>query len=212
MQLHRYPALCVHPSRRIRHLAASLHALLLEIPDVRINFFAFLREVGRELQVSQILGSWCLSAWDIDRAVAARGTRSWNNAVIVRQNDPSGYDSEQDGASRFVVDDVTLTRYILPFTIMTVMDPALSFSALNPSTSTVSDDSANSSPFGTPRRGGPAASRVPPGSIIRKGLSGEDSSSVTSRAEDELESVEDRNARLRVAAMGTLNWVLGALR
>jgi E3 ubiquitin-protein ligase listerin len=211
MQLHRYPALCVHSSRRIRHLAASLHSLLMDISDVRASVFTFLREVGPEVQVSQILGSWCLSAWDIDRGVAARGTKSWNNAVVIRQSDPSDHDSEHDEASRFVLDDFTLTQYILPFTITTVMDPASTFSALNPSTSAVLGDSATSSHIGTPRRGGPAVSGAPPGSIIHRALSGEEPSSVTSRVEDDPESVEDRNARLRVAAMGALTWFFGAL-
>lgn len=186
---------------------ASVHALLLDLPDVRASVFTFLHEIGPEAQVSQILGSWCLSAWDMDRGVAARGLKSWKNAIIVRPIDSDDNHSEHNDGLRFVLDDSTLARYILPFTTMAISDPSSVFSDLNISSSVVSGDSASSSHLGTHRPSSHRPSGTPHDSI-RRGLSGEEPTSMISR-EDDPESVEDRNARLRVAAMGALTWIFG---
>ncbi|KAF8531403.1 hypothetical protein JB92DRAFT_2851839 [Gautieria morchelliformis] len=202
--LHRYPALCVHPSRRIRHLTASLHVMLLEIPDVRDNIIMFLQDSGPEVQVSQILGSWCLSAWDVDRGVALTGTSGWNNAVFTRQFESgTGADSPRSqyhDLSRVVLDDVKIAQSLLPFITTTILDPSSTFLALNPSPSMASSDSATLSRFGTP-------GHTSSGTHVRNTLSREEQKPLISRPEDDPESVEDRNARIRVAAIGALKWV-----
>ncbi|KAF8580184.1 hypothetical protein K439DRAFT_1357639 [Ramaria rubella] len=207
--LHRYPGLCVHQSRRIRQLSASLHALLLDIPAVRSGMISFLQDTGPETQVSHILGSWCLSAWDIDRGVAARGLKSWKDALSVRIGDaPSDPASTlADSSVQFILDESILSRYILPFITTTIMDPASTFATLNPSSFLTSGESPGSSHYGTPRRGSSTPTGNPSGLSVRRALFGEDLTRLTTRAEDDPESVEDKNARLRVGAMGALRWV-----
>lgn len=175
------------------------------MPEVRADIFSFLRESGPEAQVSHILGSWCLSGWDIDRGVAARGIKSWNDAIAVRQNE-SGYvqDSSRPEVSQFVLNDFTLARSVLPFIITTTLEPSSTFSALNPSSS------AASSHLETPIQVDPTSRGI--GSAARREISGAEPKPFTSRLDDDPESVEDRNARLRVAAMGALKWIFGTLR
>lgn len=187
-----------------------MHALLLGIPEVRADVFNFLREGGSEIEVSHFWGCWCLSAWDVDRGVATRGIKSWNDVIAVTQSESEfNPDSLRAEVLRFALDDFTLARSILPFIITTILDPSSTFLALNPSSFAPSADSATSSHFGTPVR---TSRPLPSDSAIRREVGGEEQKSSTTRLDDEPESVEDRNARLRVAAMGTLKWVFGTLR
>jgi E3 ubiquitin-protein ligase listerin len=182
--------------------------MLLEIRDVRDNIIVFLRDSGPEAQVSQILGSWCLSAWDIDRGVALTGTSSWNNIVLIRQFEsgtaPDSSHSQHHDLSRVILDDVTIAQSLLPFIATAILDPSSTFLALNPLSSVVSSDSATLGHVGTPGH----TSRP----HVRNTPSGEEQTPLTSRPEDDPESVEDRNARIRVAAIGALKWVFGTLR
>ena len=133
-----------------------------------------------------------LSAWDVDRAVSQRATRSWADAISP-SNSPEYH---------IILDDNALITYILPFISTTIMDPSTTYITLVPSHS---GDSAASSQYATPphpRKGVP----IPPPSI-RKALERES----TPRAEEEPEPIEDRNARLRVGALGALRWIFGML-
>ncbi|KII91341.1 hypothetical protein PLICRDRAFT_38089 [Plicaturopsis crispa FD-325 SS-3] len=79
--LHHVPALFLHPSRRIRILAAGLHASLLQTPVLRDQIFFFLRESASQDQSESILGTWCMLAHDAERPVALFATKSWASAV-----------------------------------------------------------------------------------------------------------------------------------
>ncbi|KAF8875235.1 hypothetical protein BD779DRAFT_1613454 [Infundibulicybe gibba] len=73
--LHHLPAFFVHPSRRIR------------IPPVKDHMFFHLRQVIPSSQLEDILGTWCMSAHDIDRGVALVGRKSWNGAIPDNKNE-----------------------------------------------------------------------------------------------------------------------------
>jgi E3 ubiquitin-protein ligase listerin len=74
----------LHPSRRIRLLAATLHGSLLHIPSLRSSLLANVRGELSSDDASTVLGAWCLLAHDVDRAVAAAGRLSWaSNASLL---------------------------------------------------------------------------------------------------------------------------------
>jgi len=154
------------------------------------------------------LGSWCLSAWDVDRGVAARGSRSWKNAVNARPGEAESV-AQNDDDECLVLNDVTLAQCILPFILTTIMDPASTYLTLNPLPSAFSGDSPSSSHLGTPRRGASTPVGAPSGSSARRVVGNEALTALPSRIDDDPESIEDRNARLRVGAMGVLKWVFG---
>ncbi|KIJ37270.1 hypothetical protein M422DRAFT_33818 [Sphaerobolus stellatus SS14] len=191
---HRFPALCVHPSRRLRQLSAALQTLLLSIPDVRRSIILFQRETGSESDISHVLGAWCLSAWDVDRSVSHRASRSWTEVISVQESNGTP-DNEH-----IILDDKALVTYVIPFITTTIMDPSAAYTALVPP---ISGDSAASSQYATPtsKKGGPPPS-------IRKAL--ERDLAVPSRAEEDPEPLEDRNARLRMSALGALRWIFDA--
>lgn len=127
LQLHRFLTLSAHPSRRIRYLCASLHERLVNSEVVKAKII--------EEASPEVIGAWCLSAFDIDRAVTARSSQTWKAVEV---------------------DDELLKQSIIPFVVKNVVEPS---GAHDP----------------------------------------------------EMESLEDRNARLRVGALGAMKWIVGVL-
>ncbi|KAL1719117.1 hypothetical protein EV715DRAFT_272923 [Schizophyllum commune] len=74
---HHFPGLLLHSSRRIRMLAISLHAALLQPQDIRETVIMHINEVATPEQRERIVGAWCMAAHDVDRSVAIAGTRTW---------------------------------------------------------------------------------------------------------------------------------------
>ncbi|KAH7090867.1 hypothetical protein BKA62DRAFT_745446 [Auriculariales sp. MPI-PUGE-AT-0066] len=61
---HHLNSLALHPARRVRHLTASTHALLLP-------------HLQDYLDMPNLLGAWCMLAHDADRAVALAARPAW---------------------------------------------------------------------------------------------------------------------------------------
>ncbi|GLB39355.1 putative ring finger [Lyophyllum shimeji] len=118
--LHHVPALFVHPSRRVRLLAAGVHLSFLQISPVRDQILFFIRETASPSQIESILGAWCLAAHDIDRSVSSVALKSWEDAI--------SFESEQD---RVILDDRSLPS-LVSFIQRATLDPNEVYNYLNP--------------------------------------------------------------------------------
>jgi hypothetical protein len=184
--MHHIPSLFVHPSRKVRLLAVSLHASFLHIEDIREHIIAFLRDTAPLHQCESILGTWCLAAHDVDRQVSSAAIKSWIEVISI---------SDQDRTRKWVLSDDVLNHF-LSFVQRAVLDPAGLYTYLNP----VPPSAAPTPPRRVPGRSTPLP-------ILRK----EDVElSYRSKGEDEVEDEQDRKARLRVSSLGVLKWILGA--
>ncbi|KAJ2912917.1 hypothetical protein MD484_g7503, partial [Candolleomyces efflorescens] len=181
--LHHVSALFFHSSRRVRALTASLHLSLLHIPSVREQIFFFLRETADTSQVESLLGSWCIAAHDVDKAVATTALKSWNEAQS---------ELESSEASRAA---------LVEFVQRTSLDPAAVYAYLNPVQPSVTPGPSHPGSRKGSGRSTPAIQRKDnPESMLRNKL------------EENLEENEqDRKARLRFGALGAIKWILGAL-
>ncbi|RDB18704.1 E3 ubiquitin-protein ligase listerin [Hypsizygus marmoreus] len=121
--LHHVSALFVHPSRRVRLLAAGVHTSLLQISPIRDQILFFLRETASSSQIESILGTWCMVAHDIDRAVSATALKSWTTTVSL--------DPTQDQTRHLLLDDRFLQSFI-PFIQRAILDPNGIYLYLNP--------------------------------------------------------------------------------
>ena len=189
--MHHAPALFLHPSRRLRVLALTIHAEILRAEPLRTEILFYLREVASAEQVECVLGSWCMAARDADRHVAIIAQRSWDTHVLLL---PS--------ADALVLDDTQMAS-LLAFAQRALLDPLALHAYLNPVQVPVD--------VVVPRtvRGRPVPHPVAAASPTRK--AGDENSSTRARGgESEEESESDRKARLRIGALGALQWVLGA--
>ncbi|EPQ53690.1 hypothetical protein GLOTRDRAFT_117039 [Gloeophyllum trabeum ATCC 11539] len=169
--VHHMPALFLHPSRRIRLLAASVHSSLLRIPDARAALLTFLADAAPPDQAECVLGAWCMAGSDADRLVARHARASWEDFVSLAP------------PSALALDESALLRMLQ----RTALDPGAVYLSLNPPQVSVEP--------GVPGRKAPPKRR--------------EEEPVRAKTEDEEESEDDRNARLRVGALGGLKWVLG---
>ncbi|EMD34704.1 hypothetical protein CERSUDRAFT_116892 [Gelatoporia subvermispora B] len=184
--LHHVPAVFLHPSRRIRLLAVGLHTSLLHLtPAIRDQIFFQLREVASHDQAEYILGAWCLAAHDVDRQVASYARESWTVFVSF-----SGSSSDQADSAKLVLDATLLPR-IWDFIHRTILDPGGVYLYINP-----------------PQPDAPPP--LPP--HARKGtrpVPRKDEEPVRAKPEEEEEGEQDRQARLRIGALGAAAWLLG---
>jgi E3 ubiquitin-protein ligase listerin len=111
--MHHLPALFLHPSRKLRLLAAGLHISLVHIHPIRDAMLLFLRETASQDQLESILGAWCLASHDVERPVAIEASKSWADAF-----------------SHPLAQNSTLT--LLAFVQRTLMDPLGVYLYLNP--------------------------------------------------------------------------------
>ncbi|KAG6865555.1 hypothetical protein C0991_001559 [Blastosporella zonata] len=79
--LHHVPALFVHPSRRVRLLAAAVHLSFVQISPIRDQLLSFLRDSASPSQIESILGTWYLAAHDIEKSVASTALKSWTDVI-----------------------------------------------------------------------------------------------------------------------------------
>ncbi|KAI0042795.1 hypothetical protein FA95DRAFT_1682318 [Auriscalpium vulgare] len=179
--LHHVPVLFLHPSRRVRSLAVTIHALLLRIHTVWEQMNVHLRDISSLDQAETLLGSWALATCDVDRAVAQTARRSWIQHV-----------SLVDSAGKLALAGPLLSS-LLAFVQRAVLDPAGLYQYLNPVQVPV-----NITPVKTVR-GRPVP--VP----VKKT---DEDAAPRVRAEGEEESETDRKARLRVGGIGVLTWIL----
>ncbi|KAI0263034.1 hypothetical protein BC834DRAFT_828029 [Gloeopeniophorella convolvens] len=192
--LHHASALFLHPARRLRTLALSAHAEILRAPALRAALFSHLREAAPPAQLEALLGAWCMAARDAERPVALVARRSWDAHVALALAPVLGPDvPEDDDPARPLVLDAPRAAALLAFAQRALLDPAALHAALNPVQ--VSVDMA------VPRtvRGRPVPAAVASASASARRVEEE---SAARRTEAEEESKTDRNARLRIGALG----------
>ncbi|KAF5380135.1 hypothetical protein D9615_006188 [Tricholomella constricta] len=118
--LHHVPALFIHPSRRVRLLAAGAHLSFLQISPVRDQILLSLREIAPPSQIESILGTWYLAAHDIDKSVSSAALKAWVDTI--------SFDSGRD---HLVLDDRFLPP-LVAFIQKTILDPNGVYLYLNP--------------------------------------------------------------------------------
>ncbi|KAG8925869.1 listerin E3 ubiquitin protein ligase 1 [Tulasnella sp. 418] len=189
--LHHYPSFALHPSRKIRLLAISLHSSLLAIPLLRSRILYFLNESADISQSEFILGAWCLSSFDIDRLVSLKSKSSWDGVV-------SWETSADDEASSSVISLHTPhLSAILGFIQKAIMDPiSLHTSFLPPAPIAVL-------PL-TPR-GAAKSKQIARTPLPSPRTPDESTRPAKSDADEEVE--DDRRARYRISALGALKWI-----
>ncbi|KAI0945042.1 hypothetical protein AcV7_001681 [Taiwanofungus camphoratus] len=180
--LHHVPQLFLHPSRRIRLLAVSLHTSLLRLPTVRDQLFSHIREVASADHAEYLLGVWCMVVHDVDRQVCTFARESWNKYVTLA-----------DASGAKLVLDPDLLQHVWEFIHRTILNPSGMYLYVNP------PQPVAASPV--PQRKGPGRP-VP----VRR----DEESSTRAKTEEEQEEEQDRKARLRVGAFGSAEWVINA--
>ncbi|EIW76996.1 hypothetical protein CONPUDRAFT_157270 [Coniophora puteana RWD-64-598 SS2] len=194
---HRLPVLFTHPARRIRLLAASVHAALLSCsPAVRTAAFAHLADSADPASTEASLGTWLLLAHDLDRVVVTQAERSWR--AFVSYAPPS--DPQHASSSKLQITPDTL-RSITAFTERVLLDPLSVHAALNPAPL----EALPPPPAARGGKGGKGATRPPPPQASRSKETVD-----RPKAEGDEEQDADKSARLRYAALGALRWILDA--
>jgi E3 ubiquitin-protein ligase listerin len=185
-QLHHLPVLFLHPNRRVRALAAGVQGSLLKIPDVREPLLSAITDTSSPDTVEQLLGTWSMAAQDAERLVSATARRTWADAFTLTTPAASTLGSKAVHLS------ASLSAALLAFAMQAILDPAHVYARLNPPPPAPDPPPLTKQPT---KKGLPKPPPPPPAR--------------TSRADDEEESEDDRIARLRIGAMGVLQWILG---
>ncbi|KAI5116021.1 hypothetical protein M0805_005027, partial [Coniferiporia weirii] len=190
--LHHAPSLLLSSSRRIRLLAAGLHASLLRIAPIHEQVVYFLREAGDPSQVEAILGSWCMATKDVDRQVSMQAAKAWDLV----------FQSSLASSSAIDLDESALSL-LLDFIKRALFDPAAVYTDLNP----VQPAYVPSLPAHASPRNKNATKRPSPLSPTVKSAEDEGQGHMR-KPEDDEESEGDRKGRIRVGALGVLRWTL----
>lgn len=111
----------MHPSRRVRLLAAGVHLSFVQISPVRDQIISFLRGSVSVSQIENILGTWCLAAHDIDKSVAGTALKSWID-VLTFTSGPR---------DQLLLDDAYLAS-LVSFIQRAILDPNGVYLYLNP--------------------------------------------------------------------------------
>jgi hypothetical protein len=163
-----------------------LHSALLQIPPIRDEVLAFLRERASESQLESILGTWCLATQDVDRQVAASAAKSWKETVVL----------EGSASSSAILVTEDAKGSLNSFIQRTILDPVGIYGYLNPS------PPPPPQPSHSYKKGGKAA----PPAQSRKD---EGDATPRSKMDEQEESETDRRARLRIAGLGAARAFLG---
>jgi hypothetical protein len=81
IQCFHFPALSLHPSKRIRFLAATIQANVLAVPSLRELLWSFLKQGMDVTRLEGYYGAWMLSSNDVDRQVTQVAQPTWNMAL-----------------------------------------------------------------------------------------------------------------------------------
>ena len=138
--------------------------------------------------MENILGTWCLATHDIDRLVSTAASKSWNEVILTK---------EPSSTTNHLLLTEDLFSSLDVFTQRVALDPSGVFVSLNPLPPPVPPPVATSSK----KSGGKV-------STPRKD---DGDQTPRSKADEQEESEQDRNARLRIAALGAACWVLGSI-
>ncbi|KAF4582323.1 listerin E3 ubiquitin protein ligase 1 [Pleurotus pulmonarius] len=186
MQMHHIPTLFVHPAKRIRLLAASIHASFLALAPLNTHISAFLIDTAPTPQLEAILGTWCLAAHDIDKAVAATASASWIPFIARASPRPP---------------PAALAR-TFEFCQSMLLDPLGTYTYLNP------PQPAAPPPPSAPHARAKTAGRNAHGSGRQTPVRQREDPDAARREDEHEETETDRKARLRVAAFGAIAWLL----
>jgi E3 ubiquitin-protein ligase listerin len=156
---------------------------------MRASIVSYIRDRVSTSQSEAILGSWCLSSWDIDRTVARESNRSWAKTIRWKHNG-TGPD-----ASILALEDDQLTEGLTNFACDALLAPDSLYLAIFPPA--VQSFSLNH--HSTRRLPGRQAP------IFRESVGVE----IPRKSELDEESEDDRRARLRAGSLGSLKWLLG---
>jgi E3 ubiquitin-protein ligase listerin len=196
--MHHVPALFLHPSRRLRALAQSAHAEILRAEPLRIQMFFHLREVASAEQVECIFGSWCMATRDVERQVAQVAQRSWD-AYVFLDTDSGTTACTAKTEEMFVLDSAQMAT-LLAFVQRALLDPLALHAYLNPVQVPV-DITVPKTIRGRP---------VPTPVVAMQTRRADNELPARVKGESEEENEPDRKARLRIGALGALQWILGA--
>ncbi len=208
--MHHVPALFLHPSRRLRTLALAVHTDILRAEPLRVQMLFYLREVASAEQIECILGSWCMATRDPERSVALVAQRSWDAHVSLGSADAdadaragassiSQVGDQEGGVDRKLVLDAAQIAALFVFVQRALLDPLALLAHLNPVQVPVD--------VVVPRtiRGRP----VPTVSAAAQTRRTDHEPLARAKGESEEENETDRQARLRIGALGALQWILG---
>jgi hypothetical protein len=201
--MHHVPALFLRPSHCLRTLVLTTHADILRAEPLHAYMFFFLREIASAEQVASILGSWCMATSDQDRHVAPVAQNSWDMYVSFAPADTSSLDWMVDkevgeGKVEKLVLDSTQMAALLVFVQRALLDPLALHAYLNPVQVPV-DISVPKTVRGKP---------IP--AVFAAVQTRKTDSEPMTPAKGESET--DQKARLRIGALGALQWILGTYR
>lgn len=179
--MHHIPTLFAHHAKRIRLLAASIHAAFLNIDLLSDQISTFLADAAPP-QLEAILGTWCIAAHDIDRAVSAAAAASWT-PFIPRTSAPAALARTFEFCQRMVLDPLGTYTYLNP------PQPA-------------------APPPPAPHARTKTASRHAHGSGHQTPVRQREDPDAARRENEHEEAETDRKARLRVGAFGAIGWLL----
>jgi len=146
----------------------------------------FIRESASASQVESVVGTWCMAAHDVDRAVSEAASKSWNATVTAAV---PGAQSEH----RLRLEGELLGS-LISFIQNAASDPLGVYAYLNPAPPAAPPPLAHKKP-------GTRATPVP----ARK----EADQSTRGKGDEVEESDQDKRARIRYGAIGAIRWVLG---
>src|ERR1700733_7158920 len=104
----------MNSSRRLRLMSASLHNRLLDVPALQESIVFNIREVVGAYP----LATWCLSSFDVDRAVAQESSRSWSRVVGWNRS----LENEESLQSTIALDDDGLSDMLSDILIQALAD------------------------------------------------------------------------------------------
>ncbi|TCD68845.1 hypothetical protein EIP91_009559 [Steccherinum ochraceum] len=191
---HHMPALFIHPSRRIRTLAVSLYSSLLHLPSpMPDQLLFFMQEIASSDQAELILGTWRTAAHDVDRQISSSARQSWDSFVSIRG--PSIQPETSSAPKMKLSLDFNSFSTIWSFVQRMILDPSAIYLSVNPPAPVVPP---------------PPTHRNIGGRAVVQAKKDEESGT-RSRGEDDEENELDRNALLRIGALGAAEWALNTL-
>ncbi|KAL0957941.1 hypothetical protein HGRIS_000122 [Hohenbuehelia grisea] len=220
--LHHAPGFFVHANRRLRQLSASLHASLLRMPDVRNEICAALRNSALS---GRALGPSCLLAHDVDRVVASAAFSSWTALVNQLSISTQNESSEDDIPTPFT----HIVNLLVEFCTRVLIEPLSVYTELTPShVPTFSGDGQSSGRSSVTGSRAPTPAHAKKGKDAAKGaaasvkgkqkavtpviasktLQRPDLNVSAPDADVDFETDGDRAARLRVATLGSIRWLV----
>ncbi|KIM32748.1 hypothetical protein M408DRAFT_186029 [Serendipita vermifera MAFF 305830] len=195
-----FPALILHPSRRVRFLAATIQASFLEVPILRDSLWAFMKNSMVITRLEGYYGAWMISAHDIDRQVSQVAQTTWNLAL-------QSFGPTRDGS-----DGSDTDREFIPqlesFLLHAIMHPQSLYTGFYPASATghqahpASGSQSPNIPDDASITDRGDATRIKQAKA--QGSAAGDALERVRIGESEEERATDRDARIRIAALAAL--------